>query len=265
MRIAAIQTDLGKSGNHIEQINNVRAIFENFLVESRRPDLILLPEIWGCGFFAFDKYKENAEDLYGDTISFMSEWAKNLKAHIMTGSFLEKAENNDGSYSLYNTSALIDPRGEVLGTYNKIHLFGYRSLETKLLKSGEAFCVVDTDFGKVGITTCYDLRFPEIYRMMLNSGTEIFLVCAAWPYERLNHWRLFNQVRALENQSFLISCNCAGTQNGVTGGGHSMICAPDGRIIAEGDEKPGVLFEDIDLSEIKRYREEFPVIKDRRF
>ncbi len=108
-----------------------------------------------------------------------------------------------------------------MGKYRKIHLFGYNSQETQILSPGEDVVVVDTPFGKIGMATCFDLRFPELFRAMVDKGVELFMVCSAWPYPRIEPWIMLNRVRALENQAYLISANSCGMNCGSQFVGHS--------------------------------------------
>lgn len=258
MNIAAIQLEINDKENYSDRIEKVNKILTDIEKGKKKPDLIILPEIWGCGFFAFDQYQENGEDIYGYTFSLFKKWALRLDCNILCGSFIEKRVD-----SYFNTSLFLSRKGEVYGQYRKIHLFGYESEERKILTPGNEVTVIETEFGKIGLSTCYDLRFPEQYRKMVDQGAEILLVVSAWPIARLNHWRLFNQVRALENQSFLISCNCAGIQRGTEFAGHSMVVNPAGEILFEVDEKPCVLWSNIDLSNVKKQRAIFPALNDR--
>lgn len=258
MNIAAIQLEINNNEDRLIRVEKVNGILKDIEKGEKKPDLIILPEIWGCGFFAFDRYRKNGEDILGDTYSFLKEWAMRLDCNILCGSFIEK---KDDSY--FNTSLFLNRKGEVCGKYRKIHLFGYESEEQKILTPGNEVAVINTEFGRIGLSTCYDLRFPEQYRKMVDHGAEILLVVSAWPIARLNHWRLFNQVRALENQSFLISCNCSGIQCGIEFAGYSMVVSPAGEVLFEADEKPCVLWSSIDLFDVKKQRSSFPALNDR--
>jgi len=258
MHVAAIQLAVEDKCSCQERLNKVSQILKEILESGKKPDLIMLPEIWGCGFFDFDGYQYHAENLKGITYNLLSEWAKRLNCCILGGSIIEK----DGD-SLYNTSLFISSDGELVGSYRKIHLFGFESKEQQLLKRGERPVVLDTELGRIGLTTCYDLRFPEQFRVMTDMGAEILLVASAWPEARLEHWRLFNQVRALENQCWLFSCNCAGTQNGNRYAGHSMAVNPAGEIIAEAGRSHGVLWSTADISMVEKTRKTFPALADR--
>lgn len=232
-----------------------------------KPDLILFPELWGCGFQNFSAYQEEAEELKGRTWAFMSSWAKRLHCWIHGGSFVEKQKSFTESgekTDFYNTSVLFDRAGCDTGIYRKIHLFGFESMEQKILTAGNLITELETEFGRTGMTTCYDLRFPEQFRVQTVQVPQLFLVTAAWPGARLGHWRLFNQVRAVENQCYVISCNAAGTQCGVVGGGHSMVTDPWGHVLAEGSDGEEIIWCDLDLNRVSECREQFPALKDRK-
>ncbi len=226
--------------------------------EATGADLIILSELWNIGFMSFERYVPEAEGRDGPTLSTFRSLARELKVHLHTGSFVEE---DGGNY--YNSSYLLSPEGEILANYRKIHLFGFNSKETQILTYGEEIVVVETELGSFGLATCYDLRFPELFRRMVEKGAEVFLVCSAWPYPRLEHWIMLNRVRALENQCFLISSNSAGMNQGIQFVGHSMINDPWGIILASGGDDEVIVRSEIDLSEVKIAREHFPALADR--
>ena len=158
---------------------------------------------------------------------------------------------------------LIEADGTPRAIYRKIHLFGYESEERKLLETGREIVIAQTGAGRIGMATCYDLRFPEQFRAMTDAGAEIFCVATAWPRERRSDWRTFCRARALENQCYLLACNHVGWLNGVVGAGHSMIVAPDGTILAEAGEQEELVTAEIDLRTVKRVRDTFPALHDR--
>ena len=147
------------------------------VADANGADLIVLPELWPSGYFAFDSYRELSEPMDGDTVAVGQEWARALSCYLHLGSFVECGP--DGR--LYNTAVLIDPAGEIAHTYRKIHVFGYRSREAELLTPGSDISVADTSLGAVAATTCYDLRFPELWRALIDAGAHIVIVPAAWP------------------------------------------------------------------------------------
>jgi len=226
--------------------------------KAKGADLVILSELWNIGFMSFERYVSEAEGRDGPTLSTFRDLARELKMHIHTGSFVEE---DGGRY--YNSSYLLSPEGEILGNFRKVHLFGFNSKETQILTRGEEVVVVETELGTFGLATCYDLRFPELFRRMVEKGAEVFLVCSAWPYPRLEHWVMLNRVRALENQCFLVSSNSVGLNRGSQFVGHSMIVDPWGIALASGGDEEAVVRSEIDLNELKSARERFPALADR--
>jgi predicted amidohydrolase len=223
-------------------------------------DLVVLPELWAPGYFAFDRYAELAESLDGPLLTEIAGWARRLRTHVHAGSVLER----DEAGRLYNTAVLLGPDGDLVLDYRKVHVFGYRSLEAELLSAGDRADVADTALGRVGMTTCYDLRFPELYRVLVDRGAELVVVPAAWPAARLEHWALLTRARAVENQVYLLACNAAGAQGDVRLGGHSVVVDPWGRVVAEAGADEQVLYADLDPGLVTEIRTEFPVLGDRR-
>jgi predicted amidohydrolase len=223
------------------------------------PELIVLPELWAPGYFAFDSYDELAQPLDGPFIAEMKRWARESGAHLQIGSFLERTADH-----LYNTAVLLSPAGEIVQTYRKMHVFGYQSLEAELLTPGTEIAAGTVGgLGGVGMTTCYDLRFPELYRRIVDGGAELILIPAAWPSARLEHWRLLTRTRALESQLYVVACGAGGTQRGVELSGHSVIVDPWGEVVAEGGFGEDVVYADIDLGRVGAIRSEFPALADR--
>lgn len=255
MRIASIQLAIA-DGESKEQ-RTQRAL--DIVASCAGADLVMLPEIWNSGYFAFDRYHEEAEPLDGDLVSRLGEAARALGAYVHAGSFVEKTA--DGRFA--NTSVLLDRSGHRIASYQKMHLFGFGSDETKVLSPGTEVVTADTDFGKVGLACCYDLRFPELFRRMVDQGAEFFLVCSAWPYPRLESWIMLNRVRALENEAFLISSNCVGINRGKQFVGHSMIVDPWGSIVAASGDEEMIVKAEIDPATVARVRSVFPPLRDR--
>ena len=255
MRIASIQ--LAISDEESKEARVERAM--NLVAGCTGADLVLLPEIWNTGYFSFDRYRDEAEPLDGPTVSAVAAQARELGAWVHAGSFVERTA--EGTYT--NTSVLLDREGRPVVTYRKMHLFGFQSDEAKVLTPGTAVVTASTEFGRIGLATCYDLRFPELFRRMVDQGAEIFLVCSAWPYPRLEHWTILNRVRALENQAFLISSNCAGTTRGEQFCGHSLVVDPWGTPVAAAGDEETVVWADIDPGMARQVREIFPPLRDR--
>lgn len=253
MKIACIQLAIGDDP---KAARLTRA--EKLIDAAAGADLILLPELWNVGFFDFEEYQAESEPLDGETVSRMAARARAVGAHLLAGSIVERCGDR-----LYNTSVLLDPAGQVVASYRKIHLFGYGSRETELLSRGTGPVVAKTALGVLGLTTCYDLRFPELYRTLVDRGTEMFLVPAAWPYPRLEHWLVLAQARALENLAFLVGCNGAGITRGRQLLGHSLVVNPWGVPVARAGDGQSIVWADVDLAEVAATRAEFPALADR--
>ena len=230
----------------------------SLIEQAKDADLVVLPELWNIGFMSFDRYIPEAETKDGPTLSALRSVAKRHAVYLHTGSFVEE---DGGKY--YNSSYLLSPEGEILGNYRKLHLFGYNSRETELLCRGEQVVVISTELGSFGLVTCYDLRFPELFRRLVERGAEAFLVCSAWPYPRLEHWIMLNRVRALENQCFLISANAVGVNEGGQFVGHSMVVDPWGIARSSGGDDEMIVKAEIDIQEVASARERFPALADR--
>lgn len=226
----------------------------------RGADLVVLPEIWNLGYFAFDAYETGAEPIDGPTMTRLRSLADDLDVYLHTGSIVE-ADGDD----LYNTSGLVSPEGELLDTYRKVHTYGYGSREQELLTPGERVVTADAAFGTVGLTTCYDLRFPELFRALVDQGAELFLVTSAWPIPRLEHWLMLNRLRAVENQVFLAAANLVGENRGVDLAGHSLVVDPWATPLANAGFHERTVVADVDMGMVGEARDDFPALADRRF
>jgi len=254
MKVAAVQLSVVE--------NDPDATFEKAHKAIRScpdADLVMLPEIWQTGFMSFDRYAGDAQTLDGPLVTRLKALAAEMKKMLHTGSFVER----DGD-RLYNTSVLVSADGEILAVYRKIHLFGFQSKETRILTPGETPVVVDTPFGRLGMATCFDLRFPELFRAMVDQGATLFLVCSAWPYPRLPAWIMLNRVRALENQCHLICANSCGMNTGIQFAGHSMVVDPWGTILAGAGDGEAMVTTRIDPDESQAARNIFPGLAGRK-
>lgn len=251
MKISLVQLE-----NIDEQIKKSRMDNLGVLLSSiTETDLIILPELWGTGFFSFENYYNDSEALRGETFALLSDIAIQKKCYILTGTFVEKSDDN-----YYNTSLLLNRQGKIISVYRKIHLFGN---EKNYITRGSETAAVKTDIGMIGISICYDLRFPELYRKMSEKGVQIFISSSAWPLERKEHLRILNRARAVENQAFLFSCCAAGENKGIKYSGMSMAVSPKGDILFEAGEKQCVRTLEINIEDLLDYRKAFPVLKDR--
>ena len=157
------------------------------------------------------------------------------------------------------------PDGSLTNLSRTVPVFGYGSQEQELLTPGERISVGDLGGAPTGIVTCYDLRFPELFRSLVDLGAEQLAVCAAWPAARLAHWQLFTTVRAVEQQSWLAACNAVGEQRGARLAGHSRVVDPWGQVLVEAGEDEGFTFARIDTALPGKVRGDFPALADRRW
>lgn len=232
----------------------------DLVAAQRRADLVILPELWVQGGFAFEQFAKTAQDIDGPAVTAMRNAAVASGIWLHAGSMVIRSA--DGS--LRNTALMIAPDGSIIAQYAKRHLFGFAGGETTVLKAGDDFVTVDLPWFRAGLSTCYDVRFPEMYRSLLDLGCEAFLIPSAWPERRIAHWSLLIRARAVENQAFVIACNGVGRQGDVDLGGRSAIIDPWGVVLAEGGSEEEVLIAEIDSKLVAKTREVFPVLKDRR-
>ncbi len=249
IRVALIQPEIRE-----ESDSRRLAAMASLLEGARGADLVVLPELWRVGYSDFDAYSAKAETLEGETASLVREMARGLQAFVLGGTIIE-----EGDGKLFNTALLVDRRGELLTTYRKIHLLEYRSRERSLLSPGDAARVVPVEFGVLGLAVCYDLRFPELFRILAERGAQIVLVPSAWPARRFEAWDALSRARAVENQGYLLACD--GTGNGLLG--QSRVVDPWGVVIASLGGRPGVLHAELDLGALRRFRDEFPAWRER--
>lgn len=231
------------------------------VVASPAADLIVLPELWTAGGFDYAHWEDRGETLDGEFVRTLSELARQTGAMLHGGSFIEvKGERR------YNTSVVLSPDGNLAAVYRKIHRFG--SGEKTMLGAGDQITTVglslDGETHRIGLATCYDLRFPELFRALVDEGSELFLIPAAWPASRIGHWEALGRARAIENQAFVLQCNTAGTHAGVPMGGRSQVIGPDGERLTGAGEDQEVLTFELDLQQASDRRASFDVLTDRR-
>jgi len=219
-------------------------------------DLLLLPELWFYGY-DLERAAERASPLGEGAFAHMAALAREFNLHL-NGSTLERHANG-----ISNTSAFYAPDGTLLGTYRKIHLFRMMR-EHQFLVPGDHLTLCDTPWGPTGLSICYDLRFPEPFRVMSLAGAVLFLVPAQWPVPRLDAWLVLARARAVENELFVAACNRVGSDGEVTFPGRSRVVDPLGQVLVEGDDQERLLVTQIDLKEVRKARRYLPVYKDRR-
>ncbi|CAL9491732.1 2-oxoglutaramate amidase [Streptomyces sp. enrichment culture] len=243
-----------------ESVARRRARVAELVREQAGSDLVVLPELWTVGAFAYELFETEAEPLDGPTLEAVSKAAADAGVWLHAGSIVERA----GDGSLYNTALTISPAGELAATYRKIHRFGFDQGEAVMMAAGDSLTTVALPEQTLGIATCYDLRFPELFRGLVDAGATTLVVAAGWPARRRAHWTLLNRARAVEDQSYVLACALAGTHAGVEQAGHSLAVDPWGEVLAEAGPEETVLHVDLDPAKVAETRDQFPALKDRR-
>ncbi|MFC8594567.1 carbon-nitrogen family hydrolase [Streptomyces atroolivaceus] len=246
--------------NQDESVNSRRERAASLVVAQRGADLVVLPELWPVGAFAYTDFADEAEPLQGPTHDIMAKAAAEAGVWLHAGSFVERAE--DGT--LYNTSLVFSPEGERAAAYRKIHRFGFDKGEAVMMGAGEELVTVALPETVLGLATCYDLRFPEQFRGLVDAGAETMVISAGWPERRRSHWTLLAQARAVENQAYVLAVGSSGTHAGVAQAGHSIVVDPWGEVLAEAGADEEVLTVEFDPARATTTREQFPALKDRR-
>lgn len=229
-------------------------------------DLIVLPEIFTCAYEsanfpnkAFDtdsKYYQSIQNIAIDTGKF-----------LVAGSVPEKSNSN-----VYNTSFVFNPKGKQIARHRKVHLFdidvegGQQFKESDTLTAGDEYTIFDTPFAKIGVIICYDIRFPEFSRKLVDKGAELIIVPAAFNMTTgPAHWELSFRARALDNQVFFAGCAPArNTNSNYVSYANSIVTNPWGEVIAKADVDETILYADLNLSFVKKIRNQLPLLKHRR-
>ena len=222
---------------------------------SETSDIILLPELWSSGY----DY-EHFTQLAATTPTMLEGLAKIARTrNSYLGGSLVEADNG----SFYNTFFLIDPQGDRLTAYRKIHLFSLMD-EDRHFAPGQEPCLVEVYGQTVGLMTCYDIRFPELSRGLALRGAQLLLVCAQWPRPRTAHWRTLLKARAIENQLFVAACNRIGRGDEHVYPGSSTVFDPWGETTLNAPQRQGAFSTTIDFAKVKEVRRTINCFNDRR-
>jgi predicted amidohydrolase len=228
----------------------------------RGSDVICFPEMWTTGF-NWEKNKRIAKE-HEKVINRIATMAKKYNIWI-NGSMLALNQ----ARKISNTSILFNPKGERAGTYCKTHLFSLFHEEDHIV-AGRSLTIVDTPWGRTGLSICYDIRFPELFRTYALNGAQVIFCPIAFPYPRLEHWKVLVRARAIENQMFMIGVNQVGKEDlgndgVVTYFGNSVIIDPWGKTIVEANETNEMLLTaKINMDQVVIVRNKMKVFCDRR-
>ena len=223
-----------------------------------KSDVLVLPETWNAGFFPraeLEKYADEDGKLVKERIGAL---AKRYAVNIVAGSVVNKKAGG-----VYNTAYVFDRNGNVIGEYDKTHLFTPME-EDRYFKKGDHLTAFELDGVRCGIIICYDIRFPELTRSYAVNGLDMLFVVAQWPAVRIPHLLALSKARAIENQMFVVCCNSCGTAGRTVYGGSSSIHDPWGETLAQAGTGEEILAADCDLSVLRGIRDSINVFRDRR-
>lgn len=220
--------------------------------------LIVFPEVANT----LQETLEDAESIPGETVNLLIQKAKEHQIWIHGGSI---SEFNPNGMRTYNTSVLITPNGEIAAQYRKLHNFdmilpdGSYVRESDNKEQGDRITTIETELGHLGFSICYDIRFPELFRLMRQKGVEIVFVPANFTLQTgKDHWETLLRARAIENGIYIIAPNQTGNKGAFIAYGNSMIIDPWGNVIARAAEKPGIILAEIDLEYLLEVRTKNP-------
>jgi predicted amidohydrolase len=264
IRVACVQLNAGAV--KADNLEKAERLVER--AASTGADVVVLPEKWNA-FGTAETLRANAEPLDGGaSVEAMSEWARRLGVTLVGGSITERRE---GREKLSNTCLVFDSSGDVVATYRKIHMFdvdvgGHAYRESEAEEPGQETLVCEAEGWRVGLSVCYDLRFPELYRILALGGAELVTVPAAFTlYTGKDHWELLLRARAVENQCYVAAANMWGAHGaGKASYGRSMIVDPWGVVLAQAEDEDAVVAAELDRAHMERIRASLPSLANRR-
>jgi omega-amidase len=259
MNKSKITVSLGQMDIQLGQVEQNLARVSELAAEANKnkADVLVLPELWSTGYDLANA-KEHADPIDQGIFAKTADLARQYNLSIVGSCLSLQSENAYG-----NTAVFFDNHGLLLAAYSKIHLFPLM-LEDRYLAPGNEIVHAETNQGATGLAICYDLRFPEIFRILALRDCKIVFLPSEWPKPRLSHWQTLLRARAIENQMYVVACNRVGTSANYDFFGHSTIVDPWGETIIEGDDQEALLTAEIDLSVVDTARRKIPVFNDRR-
>ena len=240
-------------------IQKVKRLLEDNLLK-QSVDFVFLPEVWTCGWDC-QSFSSCAEEINNaPSVLMLKNIAKEYNVNIIGGSFIQKISES----KLLNTCPVINRKGDLVATYDKNHLFSYYGCdEGKYITKGDNPVLVNIDGVKIGLTICYDIRFPEIYRAYRKAGADILVNMAAWGAEKKIPWDSMTTSRAVENQTYFVALTQTGElKDGGKNLGHSMILDYKGDILSEINIDEAGIFAEIDLESMYEFRDKCKVLDD---
>lgn len=258
LNISAVQMN-SLTGNKQANFEKALTLIRHNVIKGA--DIIVLPEVWTVGWDC-EEFRKTGEYLQNsETIKFLSNIAKEYNAYIIGGSFIQKVDND----TYYNSCPVIDRNGDLIGIYSKTHLYSYCGCtEGSNVKAGDKLLMVDIEGVKIGLSICYDIRFPEIFREYRKQGAELLINMAAWGSKKPIPWEMLTKARAIENQAYMIAITQCGPINTQEWNiGHSRVIDYLGNTVAEiKDQKEGAINCSICFDQMNEYRNECTILND---
>lgn len=269
MKVALVQMTSGREVD--ENLSQAFALVKE--AASREAQLVVLPEMFAC--LGVTNQKQLAVQRFhnDDVLGTLSNWAKSLNLFLIAGSVPLSPSESSSQSKVHAACLVFNPKGQCIQQYNKMHLFdvdvadnkgSYRESDTFL--SGDQPAMTDIDGHSLGLSICYDLRFPELYQFYMASGCRLITVPSAFTYETgRQHWEVLLRARAIETQSFVLAANQTGVhEDRRQTWGHSMVVSPTGEVLAQLREEVGVVVADLDMSLIEKCRSAMPLQQHKR-
>ncbi|KAJ3336730.1 Omega-amidase NIT2-A [Kappamyces sp. JEL0680] len=233
--------------------------------------VVVLPECFNSPY-GTSYFPEYAEPIPGETSEALSRMAKDNSVYLIGGSFPELVQDQSKS-TFFNTCTIWDTNGRLIGKHRKVHLFDIdipgkiRFKESEILAPGSELTMIDTEYGKIGVGICYDIRFPEMAMIAARKGALAMIYPGAFNMTTGPlHWELLQRARAIDNQFFVSACSPArDTSASYHAWGHSTIVDPMGQVVATCDEAEAIVYGEIDPAAIASARSGIPVSQQRRF
>ena len=249
--ILAIQ--VGWTADKDDNLRRTLALIDEAMATHKKVDLICLPEM-----YYVNPTRKNLDTvgipLWNPLTEALAECARKYQVNVMTGCFPWQSEEG-----MYNTCLCLNRQGEIIGQYSKVHLFDALNMkESDLVKAGEGTCIVDFDFGRVGVAVCYEIRFPEYLRQLCSQDVDLLYLPAAFYVPRYDHWSILTKATALQNLTYL----CAVNQYSRFYIGKSCIVDPNGTVVDQVEDGEGFAYGEVDLDKVKEMREQFRTFLD---
>ena len=262
MKLSLLQTPVAASKD--DNLSTVEKYVKSASAEGA--DLAVLPEMFCCPY-ANESFVKNAEPVSGKVWNFLSETAKRHNLYLVGGSIPELEGGR-----IYNTSFVFDRSGSLIARHRKMHLFnvdiegGQKFRESDTFSAGADITLFDTEFGRFGLCICFDMRFPELTRLMALDGAKMVIAPAAFNMTTgPMHWETMFRQRAVDDQVFTVGVSPARDEGGVyVSYANSILCSPWGKVMARAEAGPELITAEIDLNEVERARAQLPLLSARR-